>query len=659
MIIDQLTLHNFGAYRGRHAIQLTTTDAKPIVLIGGMNGAGKTTLLDALHLVLYGKRSPSFSRARVAYAEFLRRLINHDVPSSDGAAVELEFRLRQDGTERRFHVNRSWSLNGRGARETVEVSRDGAYDKLLSEQWEEYVEGVLPVGLSAFYFFDGEQVERYAELGHTQELLRVGFSALLGLDVIDQLRTDLGVLIRRKSVSVADAAKREQVKLLIDHLKVAETRREELLQQRAALNNDIERREQDVQRVEAEFRARGGELFEERAGLAERLRQATERLATEERHARDIAAGALPLLLVTHRVNAVRTKAGEERNARDAARLRTLLRDRDRKLIEHLKRTGQPRAAEVVREYLKAERAAAARGSSSEYVVLDETAEHTLDELGGTLDRAAHDAKGAVRRVEELREEVVQIERRLQAVPDEARIAAVREEYASAELQLQRARAGLAGLDEETSRVTAEVERLRRQLESVVDEVARARSSSDDDSRVLQHAALAQATMERFRVRLVERHVAQVKGLVLDSLRQLLRKQTLIHDLRIDPVTLELTLLDGNAQDLLPDRLSAGERQILSVALFWGLARAAGRPLPTVIDTPLGRLDSSHREHLVRRYFPVASHQVILLSTDEEVNRRYHAAMAPAVARQYLLAFDEKERTSRIEPGYFWRDDAR
>ena len=105
-------------------------------------------------------------------------------------------------------------------------------------------------------------------------------------------------------------------------------------------------------------------------------------------------------------------------------------------------------------------------------------------------------------------------------------------------------------------------------------------------------------------------------------------------------------------------RLSAGERQLLAVSMLWGLGQAAGRPLPVVIDTPLSRLDSSHRRHLVERYFPRASHQVLLLSTDEEIDEELFEALSPTIGHMYHLTHDDAIGATSIKPGYFWEEAA-
>jgi DNA sulfur modification protein DndD len=53
---------------------------------------------------------------------------------------------------------------------------------------------------------------------------------------------------------------------------------------------------------------------------------------------------------------------------------------------------------------------------------------------------------------------------------------------------------------------------------------------------------------------------------------------------------------------------------------MWALKEASGAPMPVIVDTPLGRLDSDHRLSVVQNYFPRASHQVVLLATDAEVD---------------------------------------
>jgi DNA sulfur modification protein DndD len=96
--------------------------------------------------------------------------------------------------------------------------------------------------------------------------------------------------------------------------------------------------------------------------------------------------------------------------------------------------------------------------------------------------------------------------------------------------------------------------------------------------------------------------------------------------------------------------------QNLAVSVLWGLARASAHPLPAIIDTPMARLDAAHRRHLVERYFPHASHQVLILSTDTEVDRHYYQALQPHIARAYHLDYDETTRATQGQEGYFWEE---
>ena len=75
--------------------------------------------------------------------------------------------------------------------------------------------------------------------------------------------------------------------------------------------------------------------------------------------------------------------------------------------------------------------------------------------------------------------------------------------------------------------------------------------------------------------------------------------------------------------------------------------------MPTVIDTPLGRLDSKHRRHFVENYFPYVSNQVILLSTDEEICGKYYDFLKKFIGKEYQVHYNEQSQSSEIKEGYF------
>lgn len=187
-----------------------------------------------------------------------------------------------------------------------------------------------------------------------------------------------------------------------------------------------------------------------------------------------------------------------------------------------------------------------------------------------------------------------------------------------------------------------------------MDKSAQATLDADDDRRLVEHAERARVTLDELKTKAAERHVSQIGRLVLEALTRLLRKDRLVTDVRIDPTSYTVELVGSDGQSLAATELSAGERQLLAVALLWGLAQAAGQPLPMVIDTPLGRLDGAHRGRLIERYFPHAAHQVVLLSTDTEVDEAALKSLRPSVGRMYRLEFDSAVNATTVQLGYFW-----
>ena len=181
-------------------------------------------------------------------------------------------------------------------------------------------------------------------------------------------------------------------------------------------------------------------------------------------------------------------------------------------------------------------------------------------------------------------------------------------------------------------------------------------TETEDRQRMLRLAGRTRETMGEFLEWATQQKIDRLSALITESFRFLLRKQTLVERILIHPSTFAVTLYDSEGQAIPRQCLSEREKQLFAVAMLWGLAQASARPLPAVIDTPMARLDSAHRQNLVERYFPHASHQVIVLSTDTEVDRHYYELIQPFMARAYHLDYDEAAKATHAREGYFWKE---
>lgn len=659
MILDQLALHDFGVYGGRQSIELTPKPHRPVILFGGLNGGGKTTLLDAFQLCLFGAAARVSNRNGHTYEDYLRRCIHHGA-ASPGASIEMSFRHRVNGTEQGFRLHRSWSASKSSVREQFEVLRDGRFDRLATEHWGAQVEDFIPARIAHLFLFDGEKVESYADLAAAPALVATAVQNLLGLDIVERLTADLGSLERRHRTEAKPPAEQKLLEEVREQLRTLESARVFIAQARAAATNAKDKAQRDVDAIEDQYRREGGTLYEQKTAKETQLAAASRQLDSTLRALRDAVAGPAPLLLIADLLAAVQQRDGREESARRALDTLEALRSEHQAMLAHpvvagLSASQRKTIARSLDERLK-QRAAETeapmvlRLESGARAGLASLQSNELNNAQSELRRLTAEEADGQRQVEELRAEIA-------AIPSHDVIAALEARRIEARRLLQAAIEDHEAKTVELARIDEAIAALHQREERLVTDEARARFAQEDTIRLLTHAARVRGTLSRFREAVVIRHVERIQALVLDSFRQLARKAGLIGDLQIDPVTFELTLRAGDGRPVSAERLSAGERQLLAIAILWGLARAAGRPLPTVIDTPLGRLDSEHRDHLVRRYFPCASHQVLLLSTDEEITGRHYAALRPAISREYRLRFDDQAGRTMVEPGYFARPE--
>jgi DNA sulfur modification protein DndD len=95
--------------------------------------------------------------------------------------------------------------------------------------------------------------------------------------------------------------------------------------------------------------------------------------------------------------------------------------------------------------------------------------------------------------------------------------------------------------------------------------------------------------------------------------------------------------------------LSAGERQVLSLAFIVAMSKVTGEEAPLVIDTPFGRISETPL-HNIAEALPDISGQLVLLVTDRELDESARKSMLPKIGKEYLLSFnDELGSTELIE----------
>jgi DNA sulfur modification protein DndD len=663
MLLEKLVLCDVGLFRGEQSFDLTPRkrgqSARPVVLFGGLNGAGKTTILNSVRHCLYGRQALDVSLTQAGYEAFLRSMIHspaHQLVKPDRAQVQIQFVYAKLGTRVRYRVTRSWIDRGSTVVETLTVRQDEQTTVLLQgEAAQAFLSQLIPAGVSQFFFFDGEKIAALAK-DESDNVLAEAIRRLLGLDTADRLRSDIGVFLRgHRLQAVGEAARKELLELAaqIQELKDA------IAVDRQQLENNLLPKLNAAREEEARCKSmlsdRGGAWAVDRKALGRTLEDLQLERAELEERLRDEIAGLAVFSLAPSACGALLEQALKERRLADEATAKEAVSREVERLKAKLSATLQDKVASrhvlrCVDEWAVSVSAKASGAGASLHGFAASDVARLEDSLRNLIPTANGRAQALARRLEALLAELTAIQDQLAHAPSDESIeevfamfqraaTAVAEFKTEKKLQLELMRARMSKL--------VVLLRRRRQVDEQAERlgvVSRAESIGANVQNMIDAYKQAGAVEK---CRTLERHF-------VSAFRRLARKEDILDHAVIDPGTFAVTLVDRHGRATSKQRLSAGEKQIFAIAMLEALAKTSGRNLPIIIDTPLGRLDSKHRAKLVDSYFPVASHQVIVLSTDTEVDQVFYEGMRPNISHAFHLVFDENEGCTTAAQGYFW-----
>lgn len=566
--------------------------------------------------------------------------------------IDLEFSMDNKDNEK-YCIHREWIGDKKRTTEKIQVYKDDSYNQFLTDNWSMFIENILPSGLSNFFFFDGEKIAELA-VEKTSNQMKESIKTLLGISVLELLKSDLGRIINRTVKNQVGNAEAEEVESLRHQKEIAEINLVAVDEELEKLEETRNILEQKLDVKNQEYIAKGGdivtqrqELYQKRTALMSKIDNYKEQLVLD-------AASELPFLLVKDYLRNIRENSEIEQEQK---MMEIALKKMNHFSKDYEKNNEQDSAA-ILRFMSYINKNSITKSHSISYNMSDSS----LFKLQVLLDEQLLATKLNVierqNKLKNMEQEVNQLDSYLSVDINEKEITRIYKEIKEIEQQIIETNVLIERKTNERRSKNGELMSATSLFNKKVEKYLKKMELNDDSDRIIKYAHMADTILEEYKIRLQKNKISVVALTMTECYKKLANKKTLINRISMDPITLDLYYEDYNGIEINKASLSAGEKQLMVISLLWALALCSKKKLPVIIDTPLSRLDSAHREALITTYFPQASEQTIILSTDSEIDRNYHDMMKNNIGDEFTLIYDDDSKSTTIQRGYFGEGDA-
>jgi len=677
MLIDKILLHNYKCFEGTISVDNLSenlSSQKRIILFGGLNGTGKTTIFEGLLLCLYGRKNknlwPSKGTKREDYENYIIAITNNKAkilsikPELSIEVVLINIELGE--IKHTISVKRTWIIDTteNSIKENLEIflldTEELPFPYISKEGWDDFLEELIPYDTSQFFFFDGEKIQDFVK--DEDKEFADSLEKVLGITLYRKLQEDLDVT-RRRILNDYNESSELMKKIKELESEIAEIERQITINTETRENkkneiNGIEKEISDIDRETKRITRVSAETVEEHDKLKEDLQK--EKIILEEKIVETLQDD-IPFAIAAPICQKIIDQLEKEERLSGYKISQTSIEPKITTIISNLfdgqesipplTKNQQKFYSEKLLSILK-ETLSEIPEELKDINVLHDLSKNESQQIISHIRKSFNVIKslnGQVSRLQEIEPKLRDITQTSKKTSD-SEAKELYEKRGALNQRKESLHEELVNLDAGFLRIGDELgskKRQRTEFESKAESTAKMQKQ-------MEYCRKMKDALEDFSHELRVTKVNQLQEYTLKMWGKLARKKDQIKDIKINPDNqFTIDLFDEDNRHIDKTKLSAGEKELLAISLIWALSQIADRNLPIVIDTPLGRLDSIHRNHIVSNYFPNAGHQVILLSTNTEIVGRELEGIKPYISRTFLLQKDTANETSKIVEGYF------
>lgn len=636
MRLNKIYINNFGIYNGSYEYDFSITEDKNVILVSGRNGSGKTTLLNVVKLSIYGPKmfgSPTTQNKQ--YLSYIQSKLNAFAKHANATNYEIgiSFTMFHETQLKDFKITRSWETSGTNLKENTSLYIN--HELVSSEDLPtllDYIHRNVPKALLELFFFDGEKInDMFALKDDLTDMLNHVYNLNLFLNLkkdLKQYRSQVSVTKELTAHQLAQNEAEDQLHCIEEQLSILEERIQVKSDQCVQLDNDFHA-------TKEEFEALGGLNNAEQQKLKAQISELELKKSEQEGKYKELIEF-LPFIMLNPQIQEILSTVKEENESKNFSILTQCLESHS--LLNYLKTELNDAMVDMFVEKINT----FTTTHSNENMIYDFSTkeELELEQLWTIIKEKSHkNFENCIDEIEHINTSIRNINKLLEESANEdlrdymSKISKISDQLGMAKQELQSYQNQKLELEKEQHTLEEELRKLAHELKTI-------RKEENLGNVIDKVEQVLNAYCEKTKIYKQREFETRISNMF----SSLIRKDDFIKEIKVDEATGEIMLFNTLGGRLPKENLSAGERQIYILSILFGIISMSKNKVPLVFDTLLGRLDHTHKTHIVNSFVKNCGEQVIILATDTEIDEQYFELLKPMLSNYYKIDYDSVNR---------------